>query len=107
MKFTLYQLNNSMNSFRDLQTIYEGYRGHSAQPPPKSNIYPAETGNHTYQSPLPGQTPGSQGPITSTIPLHSSDEEVSLGDVITDLINKSRDEGINPKYLIELLSFIK
>lgn len=61
-----------MDSFRELQEIYEGYRGHSEQP--ASQSYPATQGKHSYKGPVPGQTPGGQGPIMVNTPMHSDEE---------------------------------
>ena len=97
-----------MDSFRELQEIYEGYRGHSTQPASRS--FPAVQGKHSYKGPLPGSTPGGQGPIMSTIP--SIDEEAvsinkkAVTSKIKTLIDVSHQEGSNPKHLIELLSYI-
>ena len=98
-----------MDSFRELQMIYEGYRGHSVQP--TSQTYPTVQSNHSYKGPLPGQTSSGQGPVMSTIP--TSDEEgaviskKAIKNKILSLIQSSDASGLDPKHLFELLSFIE
>ena len=98
-----------MDSFRELQQIYEGYRGQAINFPelPVGARAPSESKHSYKKGGLPGQVTGKQNQVMSTIPVHSSDEEVDLQVVIDNLINKSRDEGINPKFLVELKSLIK
>lgn len=97
-----------MDSFRELQQIYEGYQGQAINFPEVTSGVKAPTeSKYSYRKGLlPGQTPGKQNRVMATIPLHSSDEEVTLHTMIDRLISKSRDEGINPKFLVELKSLV-
>ena len=98
-----------MDSFRELQQIYEGYQGQAINfPELPTGVKAAGESKHSYKKGmLPGQTPSKQDQVMSTIPLHSSDEEVNLHTMIDMFIEKSIEEGINPKYLVELKSLVK
>ena len=102
-----------MNSFRELQNIYEDYRGDITNFPLKS--YKVQQSDVSYRKgELPGATPG-QGISTYTVasdPFGVEDEDeqlVSKSKIlskINDLLSEAESDIQSAKHLYTLLDYI-
>jgi hypothetical protein len=101
-----------MNSFRELQSLYEDYRSAQSVEFPQQN-YKTTDDNHTYhRGQLPGNTPGSSGASSIGVPVECNEEEENgsiekkaLLAYINKLIEKN-DMVVN-KEIHDILSFIR
>lgn len=99
------------NSFRDLQTIYEDYRGQSINFPNNAQYTPPRDNVHSYNTSF--NDPGaSRGMVTTPIASDEENYTVTMSQVknkIEELMKEAEDAGMTfaTEHLHTLLKFIR
>lgn len=99
------------NSFRDLQTIYEDYRGQAINFPNNSQYTPPRDNAHSYNTSF--NDPGSsRGMVTTAIPSDEENYTVTIQEIknkIEELMEEADAAGMTyaTNHLLDLLNFIK
>lgn len=115
MKSIVFNLNiNVPNDFKNIQDIYEGYRGQSFDPSPNIGYTATDAGPaYTYRKgSLPGNTPGGGGENTYTPGMNTGVSEVAeevpvakLSEWIDTELQKAKMFGMD--YCVMVLSDLK